>query len=840
MIIFDIETNGLIDDLTKIHCLEMYNTETKEFISCADQPGYMPIDDGLKFLEGHISGHNILGFDNQAINKVKPNIKLGKSLDTLLLSRLIYTDLATSDLGINIPSKLIGKHSLEAWGHRLKLHKGDYQGGWENWSEEMQEYCKQDVKVTVALYEKLIEHKYSQQAIDLEHEFAEIMIQQEKNGVPFNSEKAEELYTSLHGELQQVTSEINTVVPDWVEEEIFIPKRNNKTLGYVEGIPFIKQKVTKFNPGSRQQILKYLDMKYDWVPDKLTKKGNPALDHEVMSTLTFPEAKQFSKYLEIKALMGKIKDAKGAWLNYVTPENKIHGYVNTNGAVTGRCTHCVPLTTRCLTRRGWKHYNELTLGEEVLGIDINTKKKQWTKLKNVNVFKNKPIGSIGNQSVRLRCTEEHKWVVRKRSRFINGDRYVLLPASDIKSHDAIVMNAPYLNDNMEVPYKLPPNKHEYNHLQHITHFSDNQLSALMSGFLLADGYLQKSANGDTSSWTFSQSEGNLLEAFQTGFFLQGKTRISRTCKTKLKGENQRFGYTVRQTQTPWFRSNKGMLWKYENHEDVWCPETELGTWTMLQDDGVMCLTGNSHPNLAQVPSSRKFKGKECRELFHAPDNKVMVGCDASGLELRMLGHFLTPYDEGRYAKIVCEGDVHTENQHAAALDNRDLAKKFIYTFLYGAGDEKIGATVAPDSSANERRRVGARLKQQFLKGTPGLEELIIDVKRASRKGYLIGLDGRLLKIRSEHAALNTLLQSAGGLVMKKATCLMWQDFLSLNLEVEQALSVHDEVQVFTSSYHSNLVGAKMKESIKKAGEYFNLNCPLDGEYHIGFNWSETH
>lgn len=588
MIIFDLETDGLLDEVTKIHSLVLWNSKTNEVISCANQPGYISIDEGVKLLTGEICGHNILAFDIPVIEKLYPDWQRPKVIyDTLVVSRLIYTNLHEDDLQYGMEKSLRGKHKLEAWGKRLKCWKGDYDGGWENWSADLQKYCVQDVMVTRRLYDLLNRLDYSQQAIDLEHEFALIMIQQERNGVPFNSEKAEQLYTSLSTELESLKKDIEQRVPEWTKETIFIPKRDDRVKGYIKGVPFTKKKQEKFNPGSRKQILRFLNEKYQWTPDKQTKNGNPSLDHEVMGELTFPEAKLFSSYLETNALMGKIKTAKGAWLKFVKPDGRIHGYVNSNGAVTGRCTH-------------------------------------------------------------------------------------------------------------------------------------------------------------------------------------------------------------------------------------------------------------SKPNLANVPSHRKFKGTECRSLFEAPPGMVMVGCDASGIELRMLAHYLQPYDGGSYAEIITKGDVHTANQEAAQLNSRDLAKKFIYTFLYGAGDEKIGATVAPDSSASERKVHGARLKQQFLEGTPGLGDLIRDVKRASKKGYLVGLDGRKLYVRSEHAALNTLLQSAGGLVMKKATCLMWDMFDEYDMRVLQALNVHDENQVFYSPEEADIAGGMMKQAIIKAGNYFNLRCPLDAEYNIGDTWAETH
>src|SRR5690606_28269302 len=179
---------------------------------------------------------------------------------------------------------------------------------------------------------------------------------------------------------------------------------------------------------------------------------------------------------------------------------------------------------------------------------------------------------------------------------------------------------------------------------------------------------------------------------------------------------------------------------------------------------------HSNPNIAQVPGVGSPYGKECRELFCVDEGYKLVGADASGLELRCLAHYMARYDGGAYAKILLEGDIHTENQKAAGLPTRDDAKRFIYSFLYGAGDAKIGQIIGKGEAA------GKKLKENFLKRTPALKRLREDVAAAVKKrGYLIGIDGRKLHVRSEHAALNTLLQSAGALLVKQATVNLYRE-----------------------------------------------------------------
>jgi DNA polymerase I-like protein with 3'-5' exonuclease and polymerase domains len=243
---------------------------------------------------------------------------------------------------------------------------------------------------------------------------------------------------------------------------------------------------------------------------------------------------------------------------------------------------------------------------------------------------------------------------------------------------------------------------------------------------------------------------------------------------------------------------------------------------------------HSNPNMAQVPAVRAPYGKECRELFTVQQGYRLVGADASGLELRCLAHFMGKWDDGAYAKELLEGDIHTANQKAAGLQTRDQAKTFIYAFLYGAGDAKIGTIVG------KGQEEGSKLRANFLKKTPALKYLKDAVEKAAKRGYLLGLDGRKLWIRSEHAALNTLLQSAGALVMKKACCILNKKITEWAYTAHFVLNVHDEWQLEVKEHQASHLGELAVQSIREAGDFFKFRCPLDGEYRIGNNWAETH
>lgn len=246
---------------------------------------------------------------------------------------------------------------------------------------------------------------------------------------------------------------------------------------------------------------------------------------------------------------------------------------------------------------------------------------------------------------------------------------------------------------------------------------------------------------------------------------------------------------------------------------------------------------HSSPNMAQIPNKGSPYGEDCRELWIVDEGNVLVGADASGLELRMLAHYMK---DSAYIKTVCEGsskdgtDVHTQNQKAAGLSTRDEAKTFIYAFLYGAGAEKIGKVVGGDA------RAGQKLIESFLSNTPALKSLRNNVSKYASKGFVPGLDGRKIWVRSEHSAVNSLLQGAGAVVMKQALVLLDEELRKHKIWYGFCANVHDEWQIETKEKDGELVGKLAVQSIEKAGTLLGLRCPVSGEFNIGKTWRDTH
>lgn len=251
------------------------------------------------------------------------------------------------------------------------------------------------------------------------------------------------------------------------------------------------------------------------------------------------------------------------------------------------------------------------------------------------------------------------------------------------------------------------------------------------------------------------------------------------------------------------------------------------------------------PNLATVPRVGNPFGEECRSLFIPSRGNVLCGFDASSLELRCAAHYLYPYDAGAYVKEVSEGDPHTANQKAAGLATRDQSKMFIYALIYGAGFQKLGSIVDPKANEKDQIKIGKRLKSKFLSAVPAFDKLISAIKaKYNTVGHLKGLDGRELRIRSEHSATNLLFQSAGALIMKQTLinfeALAREDGLTHQHEYWLVVNVHDEFQWECQPDMAASLGKLAIKAIELAGQDFRFRCPLTGEYKIGTNWSETH
>ena len=565
--VFDLESNGLYNDVSTVHCIVLKDIDSNKIIQ-------VDVKEALKLLSEAelIIGHNIIKYDIPVLKKLYGFETKAKVFDTLVATRLIWSDLTDSDMKrvhtINYPRSLVNRHSLKAWGIRLGNYKQQIDTDWSVFTQEMLEYCIQDVEVTHTLYQKILGQKIFSESLDLEHAVAHIISRQEIYGVLFDKEKATKLYAELSSERDTIKQEMEETF-----KPITIKRVSEKT-----GKP-LKDKVVEFNPSSRRQIADRLKTKYNWKPVVFTNDGLPKVDDTVLNSLDFPEAKLLARYFLLEKRIGMLAEGKQAYLK-LEKQGRLHGTVNTNNAVTGRATHM-------------------------------------------------------------------------------------------------------------------------------------------------------------------------------------------------------------------------------------------------------------HPNLGQVPAVSVPYGKQFRELFTVPKDKILVGCDVSGLELRLLGHFIAKFDNGDYANVVVNGDIHTENQKLAGLDTRDQSKRFLYSWLYGAGVSKIAEVTGKSN------KEAAQVKKRFLNSLPALSKLIKQVQLSAERGFLIGLDKRHIKVRNSFSALNTLLQGAGAVVCKQ-WLIEFDKAIKNFKDVQQVLWVHDEIQIECPKDKAEEVGKLAVECIERTGKHFNLRVPLTGQYKSHTNWSGTH
>lgn len=359
---FDIETNDIHDWL--------YLTDVKKILCMAvsidgDEPEIVTVENGLTLLQNadEIIGHNIQSFDIPALQRLYPKFKPAMMTDTLITARLLHADQRERDFQIkDFPKELIGSQSLKAWGIRLGMHKGEAPDFTKD-TAQLREYCKQDVRVTIALHNHLIRHPAmpaANIAVEIEHDFAAIIRKQEKTGFPFDIKAAELLHANLRKEMLDIEQQMQKMFPPIVTERI--SEKTGKKL---------KPKVEPFNPGSRQQIASRLKEAYGWEPTEMTPDGKPRVDEAVLSTLPYPEAKVLSRYLTIQKRLGQLADGDEAWLKAVGPDGRLHGRVNTNGAITGRCTHRSPNMAQVPTDKEYRSLFIPAKGRVLVGVDAS-------------------------------------------------------------------------------------------------------------------------------------------------------------------------------------------------------------------------------------------------------------------------------------------------------------------------------------------------------------------------------------------------------------------------------------------------------------------------------------
>ena len=365
----DIESNGLLMDATQVWCVVLKNVDTGDSFSFADfskinlQPMFDDTDE--------LIGHNIIAYDLPVLRKLLGINYEGKVTDTLLISRLLKPDRP-------------GGHSLAEWGLRLGFPKGDFKD-FSKYSNEMLEYCKNDVNVTEKLYHKLKSEMSSygmtgdEECFELENKFAAIINHQIQAGFTLDVKKAEQLLDELTEENETLAAELHGLMPytrPTIKHELLSETDRQYTYVTLKTMKVVTKDKISPNPGSRQQIADFLISK-GWKPEVFTETKQPKVDEKILSTIDIPEAKLISRYFRTQKMMSMIKNDKGGWLNFVRPDTgRVHGDVLTNSTNTGRCSHSKPNMAQVdkkmrevwIPKAGWKLVDVDAAGLEARGL----------------------------------------------------------------------------------------------------------------------------------------------------------------------------------------------------------------------------------------------------------------------------------------------------------------------------------------------------------------------------------------------------------------------------------------------------------------------------------------
>ena len=237
------------------------------------------------------------------------------------------------------------------------------------------------------------------------------------------------------------------------------------------------------------------------------------------------------------------------------------------------------------------------------------------------------------------------------------------------------------------------------------------------------------------------------------------------------------------------------------------------------------------PNLAQVPSDERF-----RRLFTASPNLRMVGADLSGIELRVLAHYLARWDKGRYAKVLLHGDIHQENADKIGI-TRSQVKTVTYCFLYGGGDIKLGHSYDKQLSEEEARKKGKEIRKAYVAAIPGLKDFLEAVRKVVPRGYVHGLDNRRILCDSRHKSVNYLIQGSSAILAKRWMVLAYEN---LPKTARQLAFVHDELQYECEEKDVDDLKFLLELSAAQAGEYYKLRCPIAAEAQSGDTWADVH
>lgn len=718
MLVFDAETDGLLHQVTRVHCIVVRDADTGQVWKFRRNKHEDNIAKAMVLLDQAetIVGHNIVAYDVPMLELLygwQPEARLR---DTLVLCRLLFPDQKDKDFRLYEAGKLdgknIGKHTLDSWGQRLGMFKGDYakikeaealalgympesdkfrHHVWGRWTPELEEYCENDVAVTTLLVKMIEGRETSDEAVYVQHRLADLMARQQESGFMFDRERGEELAADLVIERERLCDQLAIEFPGR-----FTPKKRMET-------PPIGRST---NHGEFPEF------------------GITEEDIDTVRKWGVPEPR---------------KNDAPKWKDPLKPRYFAGSW-------------STPIE--------WKEFNPRSrpqITDRLQDLGWEPEDEDYTEKGNVKA----------NDVILRRICEE-------------------FPVAEV------------LADLMA-------------------------LNKLMGQ--LADG---------SQAWLKQVDEAGFIHAYVNpcgavttrathAFPNLAQVPAVKTKKAKISD------------LTPPDPSYKGIVLPNAMWKGL--PVIAKKGWETMEPEETITV---------KLLGLRGGWGIESRSLFVVPEGWILCGSDLAGIELRCLAHRMATYDGGAYGKVLLEGDIHSENQKLAELDSRDTAKTFIYAFLYGAGDEKIGKIVSPLSPPHVQAKIGKELKARFLRNLPALNKVIRDTQRQASRKYIVGIDGRRLFVRSKHAALNTDLQGMG------ATIANWwlifiEDLLNAagyeygwHADYVFCAWVHDEVQIACREGLEEDIKRICIEAAKLAGESLDFKLPVEASAVHGINWFMTH
>lgn len=352
-LVVDIEGDGLLPELSRIHCIGVCVVGETDVITYTDDDPSLPsIQEGLQRLKAaqRLIGHNFIGYDMPALNKLYPDtVVFDQVWDTMTMAALVE------------PSRV--SLSLASFGKQFGFPKGDFKD-FSKYSDEMRVYLERDVQLTARVYNH-IQNQFKKlyrggndyrPAIQLEHQVQQALALQSNHGFRFDVAAAELLSVKLtedvcaleqmltkvfSHEFRPVTGSWDFKKRTWRNVDTWEPSVNNKKLGYTKGASLCRCSYDMFNPGSRQQVARMLNVQYGWMPTDFTDDGRPKLDESTLSNLDYPEARLLREYFRKTKQQGMLSEGRNAWLK-LHRQGRMHGYVRSCGSRTHRMSHSRP------------------------------------------------------------------------------------------------------------------------------------------------------------------------------------------------------------------------------------------------------------------------------------------------------------------------------------------------------------------------------------------------------------------------------------------------------------------------------------------------------------------